>query len=46
VLLKNEPFVGFVGETTYSLQRFNDGLKKRQPDIYAAIEAKRDTLGQ
>lgn len=46
VLLKNEPFVGFVGEVTYSLQRFNDGLKKRQPEVYAAIDAKRDVLGQ
>jgi CRISPR-associated endoribonuclease Cas6 len=46
VLLKNEPFVGFIGEVQYSLQRFNDGLKKRQPDVYAAIEMKRDILGQ
>lgn len=46
VLLKNKPFVGFVGEVRYSLQRYNDGLKKRQPDVYVAIESKCNILGQ
>lgn len=46
LLLKNETFVGFVGRASFSLLRANDGLERRQPEVYRAIQRQRDTLGQ
>ncbi|MBL8152949.1 MAG: CRISPR system precrRNA processing endoribonuclease RAMP protein Cas6 [Anaerolineae bacterium] len=46
ILVKNEPFVGFTGSASFHLTRVNEGLERRQPDVYHDIQRKRDSLEQ